>query len=109
MIQPAGTLSIKDILYIKDEVKITNLRFPVMKFICNTKGAALCLPFLIGGHCDSTDPCGYHLQVNDPDRFYGTPNVDYAPFHYWLASRKEYVCISTASSQNAKLDISSSS
>ena len=103
MIQPAVTLSIKDILYIKDEVKITNPCFPVMKVICNTKGAALYLPFLIGGHSDSTYPCGYHIQVNDPDRLPGAPNSDYEPFHDWLVSSKYYVCLSTAASRNAKL------
>ena len=74
-----------------------------MKGICNTKGAALCLPFLLGGHCDYTDPCGYHLQVNDPYRLPGTSNADYAPFHDCLAANKEYVCLSTESSQNANL------
>ena len=80
-----------------------------MKCICNTKGSALCLLYLMGGHYDSTDPYGYHLQVNDPDRLPGTSNVDYAPFHDCLAANKEYVCLSTESSQNANLALYSSS
>ena len=109
MLQPMGNLSLKEILRIKDKGKITNPRIPVMKVIHNTKGAALCLPFLLGGHCDSTYPCGYHLQLNDPDRLPGTSNADYAPFHDWIAASKEYVFISTSDSQNAKMAPSSSS
>ena len=89
MLGPAGKLSVKYILRIKDEGNITNPRLPMMKGIRNTNGAALCIPLLLGGHCDFTDPCGYHLQVNDPDRLPGTSNAEYAPFHYWLAARKE--------------------
>ena len=79
----------------------------MIKGIRNTKGAALCLSFLLGGHCDSTDPCGYHLQFNDPDRLPGTSNADYAPFHDCLAANKEYVCLRTAASKKSKLDPSS--
>ena len=88
MIQPEGNLSLKDILCIKDESKIMNPCLPLMKDICNTKGDALCLPFLIGGPCDSTDPYGYHLQINDSDRVPGTSNADYAPFHVFLSASK---------------------
>ena len=90
-----GNLSLKEILHIKDKGKITNSYLLVMKGIRNTKGAALCLPFLSCGHCDSTDPCGYHLQVNYPDCLPGMSNADYAPFHDCLADCKEYVCLST--------------
>ena len=58
MLQPAGTLSLKDIHHIKDEGKIKNHHLLVMKVIRNTKEAALCINFLLGDHCDSTDPCG---------------------------------------------------
>ena len=88
MLQPVETLSLKDIQRIKDEGKITKLRLPVMKAIRNTKWVSLCLPFLLSGHCDSTDPCRYHLQGNDPDRLPWTSNIDYAPFHEWLAASK---------------------
>ena len=88
VIQPLGTLSLKDILCIKDKGEILNLYLSVMKGIRNTKGAALCLPFLLGGHCDSTDPCGYHLQVNYLYHLPGASNLDYAPFHDWLVASK---------------------
>ena len=88
MLQPTGYLSLKDILLIKDEGKINDPLLSVMKGVRNTKVAALCLPFLLGVHCDSTYPCGYHLQVNYPDRLPGTSNADYEPFHNWLASIK---------------------
>ena len=88
MLQPAGTLSLKDTLCIKDEGKMKNPCLPVMKGIYNTKCAALCITFLIGGHCASTDPCGYHLQVNDPDRLLRTSDADYEPFHDWLVASK---------------------
>ena len=86
MLQSVGTLTLKDILRIKDRGNITNPHLPVMKGIHNTKCASLCLPFLIGGHCDSTEPCGYHLQFNDPYRLPGASNAYYAPFHEWMAS-----------------------
>ena len=75
-----------------------------MKGIRNIKGATLCLPLLIGAHFDSTDPCMYHLQVNDPDSLPGTSNAYYETFNDWLAASKEYVYLSTESSQNANLD-----
>ena len=88
MLQTVGTLSIKYILRIKDKGKITNPHLPFMNGVRNTKGAALCLPFLFIGHCNSTDPCGYPLQVNDPDRLPGASNAEYAPFHDWMAEIK---------------------
>ena len=88
LLQPEETLSLKYIIRIKDEGNIMNPCIPVMNVIRNTKGSALCLTFLIGGHCDSTDPCGYHLQVNDQNRLIGTSNTDYVPFHDWLAASK---------------------
>ena len=88
VLQPEGNLSLKDILSIKDKGNITNPHLPVIKVICNAKGSALCLPLLIGGHCDSTDPYGYHLQVNDTDRLPGISNADYASFHDWMESIK---------------------
>ena len=109
VLQPAGNISLNYTLLIKYEGNIMNPRLPVTKGIHNTKGAALCLPLLIGGHCYSTDPCGYHLQVNDPDRLPGTSNADFAPFHYWLTTSNEYFCISTSASHNANMDPSSSS
>ena len=104
-----GNLSLKEILHIKDKGKITNSYLLVMKGIRNTKGAALCLPFLIGGYCDSTDPCGYHLQVSDPNHLPGTSNADHGPIHDWLMASKEYICLITSSSQKTKLAPSSSS
>ena len=81
VLQPTGNPPPpKDTLRIKDRDKTTKNCPPVMKGICNAKGAALCLPFLLGSHCECTDPYGYHLQVNDPDRPPGTSNTDYAPF-----------------------------
>ena len=106
VLQPEGNLSLKDILSIKDKGNITNPRIPVMKGIHNTKVAAPCLLFLLGGHCDSTYPCGYHLQVNDPDRLPGTSNVDYEHFHDWMATSKSYACLITSSYQNSNLDLS---
>ena len=88
LLQPEETLFLKDIIRIKDEVNITNPCLQVMNVIRNTKGSALCLTFLIGGHCDSTDPCMYHLQFNYPDRLPGTSNSDYAPFHGWISASK---------------------
>ena len=88
MLQPAGTLYFKEIIRIKYEGKTTNPCISVKKLICNTKGAAICLPFLLGGHYDFIDPCGYHLQVNDPERIPGTSNTYYAPFHDWLEASK---------------------
>ena len=108
ILQPAENLSLKDILRIKDNGKIKNPHFPVMKGIRNTKGASLCLPFMLGGNCDSIDPYGYHLQVNDPYRLPGTSNVDYVPPHDCLVSCTYYTRFSTAASQNAKLTLSSS-
>ena len=108
MIQPEETLFLKDILCIKDEVNIKNPRLPVMKGVHNTNGAALCLPFLPGGHCESTGPCGYHLQVNDPNRLRGKSNEDCAPFHYFLVASNKYNCLITAASQNSNMDPSSS-
>ena len=58
MLQGAGTLSLKYIHRIKYEGNINNIRLSVMKGILNTKGAALYLPLLLGGHCDPTNHCG---------------------------------------------------
>ena len=88
VLQPSGTLSLKDILRIKDESKIKNTCLPVTKGIRNTKGASLFIDFFFEGHFDSTDACRYHLQVNDPDRIHGTSNEDYEPFHNWLTEIK---------------------
>ena len=88
VLQPLETLYLKDIFRIKDEGNIKNPHIPVMKGIRNTKGAALCLPFLLGGHCDYTDPCGYQLKVNNPDRLPGTSNAEFALFHNSLAESK---------------------
>ena len=109
VLQPKGNLSLKDIIRIKDVGNTNDPHIPVMKGIHNTKGAAVCLPFLLGGHCDSTNPCGYRLQVNDPDRLPRTSNSDYATFHDWLEASKEYVYIITSDSQNSNLALSSSS
>ena len=109
MLKPAGTLSLKYILLIKDGGKIKKTRLPVMKGISNTKGAALCITFLLSGHCDYTDPYGYHLQVNDPNHLPVATNANYEPFHNWLVASKEYVCLSKAASQKFDLDPSSSS
>ena len=108
MLQSAGTLSLKEILHIKGEGKTTKTHLPVMKGIINTKGSALYLTLMIGFHCDSTDPFGYHLQVNDIDRLPGTSNAYYATFHHWLAASKEYICLSKTAYHKAKLNPSSS-
>ena len=89
VLQPAGTLYLKYILRIKDKCNITNPCLPVTKGIHNTKGASLCLLLLLGGHSESTETCGYHLQVNDPDHLPGTSNTGFAPFHDCLAASKE--------------------
>ena len=109
MLQPVRTLSLKYTLRIKDKCKIKNPRLSAMKVICNTKGAALFLPFLLGGHCDSTDPFRYHLQVNDTYHIPGTSNAYYDPFHEYLAASKYYLGISTAASQNTNISPSFSS
>ena len=109
VLQPAETLPIKDILRIKDEGKIKLPSLPVMKCTRKTKAAALYLPFLINDQCDSTDPWGYHIQVNDPKRLPGTSNEDYTYFHDWMVKSKEYACISTKYSHNTKLAPYSSS
>ena len=109
MLNPTGYLSLKDTLHIKDEVNINNPCIPHMKGIRNYKGADLCLPFLLGGNCDSTDPYGYHLQVNDPERLPGMSNTDYKTLHDCAEASKEHVCISTAASHNNKMAPSSSS
>ena len=88
MLQLAEILSFKEILRIKDEFKITNPHLPVMKGIHNTKGNPICLTFLLGGHCDSTDPCGYHLQVNYPNRLPRTSNANYETLHDCLVAIK---------------------
>ena len=111
VLQPAGTFYLKDTLLIKYEVNINNTHIPEMKGIRNTKGkgAALFLPFPIGGHYDSAYPFGYHLQFNDTDGIPGTSNTGFEPFCNWLAESKYYVCLSTEASHTAKLAPSSSS
>ena len=88
MLNPSRTLSIKEILRLKDGGKINNPCLPHMKGIRNTKGTTLYISFMLGGHCDFTDPCGYHLQVNDTERLHGTSNTDYKPFHNYLEANK---------------------
>ena len=109
MLKPAGTLSLKDILSLKDEGNLNNPFLHYMKVIKKSRGTTLCLPFLLMYHCDFTDPCGYHLWVNDTNRLPGTSNAKYKPFHNWLEENKYNVCLITADSHNAKLDPSSSS
>ena len=104
VMNPPGTLFLKDILRLKDKCNINNPHLTHMKGTRNAKGASLCLPFLISGKFDSTDPFWYHLQVSDPDRLPGMSNADYKPFRVWLETSKEHVSIITATSQNAKLD-----
>ena len=70
MLQLAEILSFKEILRIKDEFKITKPHLPVMKGIHNTKGNPFCLPFLLGGHCDSTDPT---IQSDTPPGTLSSP------------------------------------
>ena len=103
MIHPSENISLKDILRLKAEGKINNTCLLHMKFICNVKSAALCLLFLLGGHCDYTDPCGYHLQVHDLDHLLGTSNDNYKPFHDCMEANKCHVYLITAASKNANL------
>ena len=56
VMNPPGTLFLKDILRLKDKCNINNPHLTHMKGNRNAKGASLCLPFLISGKCDSTDP-----------------------------------------------------
>ena len=84
VIKPSGTLSVKEPPSLKYEGNINNPRIPHTNGILNAKDASLYITFLIGGHFDSTDPCGYHLQVNDPNCLPGMSNDKYKPFHDFL-------------------------
>ena len=88
VLKPAGTLSLKDILRLKDEGNINNTYVRHMKVILNTRSTTLFLPFLISGHCDFTDLYGYHIQVKYTNRLPGTSNTKYKPFYDWLESNK---------------------
>ena len=61
MLKPDGTLSLKEILSLKDKGKINNTCVHYMKVIQKSRGTTLFLPVLLRYYCDFTDPCGYHL------------------------------------------------
>ena len=109
MLNTDGNFSPKDTLRLKYEGKINNTYIPHMKVILNYKGTTLCIPVMIGGHCDFADPCWYYLQVNVTDRLPGTSNAKYKPFHNWLEANKEHIRLIIADSHNDNLAPSSSS
>ena len=80
---------------------------PTRMVSATPKAPPLCLPFLIGYHCDYTEPWEYQLQFNYPKSLPCISNSGYKPFHEWLVESKEHICISTAASHNAKLAPSS--
>ena len=88
MLNPAGNLSLKYTLRFKDEGNINNTCLPHIKVIRNAKGTTLCLPLILSGCCDFTDPCRYHLQVNDTKRLPGMSNADYKSFQNWMEENK---------------------
>ena len=103
VLHPAGNYTIKDLLQLKSEGKIAAPRLPKMKGIQNKNGAALCFEFLLGCHCDSPTPCGYHLQANDSDYLPGRSNSDWKPFHEWMAAHSSYFKLSPTAAANSKL------
>ena len=103
VLKSAGNYSVKDLLKLKQEGKIKPPRLPRMRGIQNKNGAGLCFPFLLGCYCDSVDPCGYHLQANDEDHLPGKSKSDWAPFHDWLKSHKEFMTLCDVASSNDKL------
>ena len=103
MLKTDGNFSLKDILRLKDEGNINNTCIPHMEVILNYKGTTLCIPFMIGGHCDFTYPYGYHLQLNDTNRLSGTSNAKYKPFRNWLEANKDHIRLITADSHNTNI------
>ena len=103
ILKPVGSLTIQDLLQLKSQGKISAPRLPQMKGIQNKNGCALCFPFLLGQHCDSVEPCSYHLQANDVDHLPGRSKSDWKPFHEWLVSNKSYLTLSNTAASNEKL------
>ena len=103
ILQPVGTYSIQDLVKLKTEGKITAPRLPQMKGLMNRNGASLCLPFLLGGQCDSSTPCGYHLQANSATHLPGESKADYTSFHEWLTTHKDFFSLTAVASSNSKL------
>ena len=103
ILKPTVPFSIQDILKTYTEGKITPPRLPSMKGIRNSNGAALCLPFLLGCECQSTEPCGYHLQVQPAASLPGQSSSDWTPFHDWLLASKEHVTLTSAATMNSKI------